>query len=161
MNHLTKHDADAHARRLAELLKRLTPWFAKWHETFPTHEVTTGQIKTYCEVLVDRLAPEHVDLACKWATQNSESFPKPVHILRGLTATVGEDSVQHNRPAYLDEPPNSENAEFMELMRSIGAEPPHPNYTRHEPPKKKEFTFAPTRSLEEQKADLRRRGWLK
>jgi hypothetical protein len=85
---------------LGEILKR---WFTKWKDAFPTHEITQTQILTYLEAL-DDLSPNELNRACREATRTADQFPKPGHIRKALEASRVEESVQHNRPAYLDEP---------------------------------------------------------
>lgn len=115
-----KDSDDNQPRRLEASVKILQQWFAKWADAFPTQKVTQVQMMTYLEAL-DDLSPSELSRGCREATREADQFPKPGHIRRALEGSRLEESVQHNRPAYLDEPQLSpaEIEEALEETRQL------------------------------------------
>lgn len=121
----TSGGAENRKKSLAKLALVLAPWFQKWADAFPSHEVTKLQMATYLEAL-DDFTPGQLEIGCKEATRRAEQFPKPGHI-RSAFYAVGWDEQRHERPAYLDDPPLSaeereEGARYSQAFRELLAE---------------------------------------
>jgi hypothetical protein len=76
---LKKNAGENPQQRLERCIIALSPWFAKWTDTFPMHPVTQLQIATYAEALFD-LTLAQIERGCAEATKLIEVFPKPSHI---------------------------------------------------------------------------------
>ena len=160
-NHSKKQNADDRSMRSAKFVQVLTSWFTKWLAAFPTHEVSKIQMAVYLEAL-DDLTPEQLDRACREATRSAEQFPKPGHIREALARTgLTNQFSGPPRPKYLDEPKISEEERASalkfsdELRKKLGPAKPPLAPTRRENQPRRGF-----KSAEEQKAELRAKGYL-
>ena len=70
---------------------------------FPNNPTDKETIALYLEAL-DDLTPEQIETGCIEASKSATQFPKPGHIRAGVPV-VREMFLGPGRPAYLDEPP--------------------------------------------------------
>jgi hypothetical protein len=121
--------------------------------------VSTGQIAVYAEALKD-LSPEVLEFGCAEASKTMERFPWPGHIRAGAKMYRG---AEYLGPPLLEYPPitqeeRAEALKFSEALKKKLGIPAKPA----KPAEPKKLTVVPSlRSLEEQKTELRRRGFLK
>lgn len=118
--------------------------------------MSTGQIAVYAEALKD-LSPEVLEFGCAEASKTMERFPWPGHIRAGARMYRG---AEYLGPALLEYPPitEEERAEALKVSEALKKKLGIPS----KPAEPKKLTIVPsTRSIEEQKAELRRKGFLK
>jgi hypothetical protein len=157
-NPLSKRNDTERKERLAKSALVLTAYFKRWSLVFPTHEVSKDQLKVYLMDL-DDLLPTELEIGCREASRVAEQFPKPGHIRRAL-----HESLSHREemlgPPRLEYPPVSEEERLEalkfsdKLKRELGIKPA-------EPQGKKVRVFPPPKPIEQQKRELRERGYLK
>jgi hypothetical protein len=119
--------------------------------------VSTAQIAVYAEALKD-LSPEVLEFGCAEASKTMERFPWPGHIRTGAKMYRG---AEYLGPPLLEYPliTDEERAEALKfsetLKKQLAAIPA-------EPAEPRKLAIVPSlRSLDEQKAELRRKGFLK
>jgi hypothetical protein len=158
-NPLSKRNDVERKGRLAKSALVLTAYFKRWSLVFPTHEVSKDQLKVYLMDL-DDLLPTELEIGCREASRTAEQFPKPGHIRRAL-----HENMSHREemlgPPRLEYPPVSEEErlealKFSEkLKKELGIKP----MTQAEA--KKIRVFPPPKPIEQQKRELREKGYLK
>jgi len=151
---------ESQRRQLARCADVLATWFEKWSAAFPTHEVSTFQIAVYAEAL-DDLSPEKLEFGCREATRTAEQFPKPGHVRRAAEAFKPKtDRSEFLGPALewnvTLEMERIQRQQEHERALTNGEIQPEP---QQENPKKRIVHVV--RPLEEQKEELRKRGWLR
>jgi hypothetical protein len=110
------------------------------------------------EALAD-LSPEQIDAGCENAIKTAERFPAPGHIRKAVpfddrTSYLGPPLLEYNETLTPEE--RAEALKFSEALKKKLGIPAKPVA---EP---KKLTIVPSLlSLEEQKAELRRKGFLK
>lgn len=154
-----KEPSGDHGRRLQTCVEILTRWFAKWSACFPNHPVSKLQTATYAEALGD-LTAEQLEYGCRRASEDMEQFPKPGHIRKH-----GE-ALNFNRiysgPAMewdpqLERERLDRKAEWERLLASGEVKP------AEEPEKKPRLLVRRTlgKTIEQQKQELKEKGWIK
>jgi hypothetical protein len=139
----------------------LVRWFKTWMDMFPSHQITQNQMNGYLEAL-DDLTPEQIDVGCREASRTTEVFPKPAHIRAAMHTYYGQETV-YSGPPQLTYPEISQEEreaalEFSQKVREHFAK----DRPKDGEPGKKKLTIVPSKlSIEEQKAELKRRGYLK
>lgn len=162
-NRLKNESEDDRKKRLAQLALSLSKWFTKWGNVFQTHEVTQLQILSYVEAL-DDLTPEEVEIGCREAGRTAEQFPKPGHIRKALLSSEKPEKP----PAMpllgppLDWNPalERERIERQKLFKyslTMGGETSKEKESVLGQPKRIAY---PPKSLEQQKEELRGKGWI-
>jgi hypothetical protein len=143
-------------KRLASYVKLLTQYFERWKLVFPTHEVSKEQLAVYLEAVKD-LSINELGVGCREVIKTALTFPKPAEIIIAAKANYGEAL---SGPPLLEYPPISEDEreealKFSEkLKETLLLEKP-----KLEPPAKKRIAHV-TKPIEQQKAELRKRGYL-
>ena len=154
-----KNDASENRRKhLGMCVSVLTKWFEKWIALPGSNQVSKVQLAVYAEALID-LSPEAIDFGCAEATRTAERFPWPGHIRTGAMA-YRESRAEYLGPPLLEyaEISDEERAEALKFSEALKKKLAIPA----KPAEQKKLTIVPSmRSLEEQKAELRRRGFLK
>jgi hypothetical protein len=155
-----KNDANENRRKhLGMCVSVLAKWFEKWVALPGSNQVSKVQLAVYAEALID-LSPEAIEFGCAEATRTAERFPWPGHIRAGAMG-YRESRTEYLGPPLIEYPPitdeeRAEGLKFSEALKKKLAIPPKP---AAEP--KKKLTVPSLRSLEEQKAELKRKGFLK
>jgi len=160
-NHSTSNEVRKQRKRSTEwwtVFKKHLALFAE-HYRQPINELSTI---VYAEDLRN-LTPAELDAACIRARQTSEYMPVSAAILKAhgeLTAIRREGYLGPPLLAYpeVSEEERAAALEFSDALRKQLAPIRSPK-----PPEQKKLTIIlpSTRSIEEQKAELRRRGFLK
>lgn len=144
----------------------------EWILIFGEHyraKVSQPSIDAYFEGLSDLTAAE-IDAACKYALLTSEYMPV-VATIRAARATLQYNGAPvYGKPAYLDEPqPSAEERELTpeeedrinKLKQTLGLSArTETTATTPLPTPRKVTPIHSQRSLEEQKAELRKRGFI-
>ncbi|HXJ05019.1 MAG TPA: hypothetical protein VNH65_07965 [Candidatus Acidoferrum sp.] len=147
----------------------LARWLARFGEHYrqPTSDIS---IECYRELLSD-LKPAQLDAACRRAMQTSEYMPT-VATIRNAHRKL--ESIEETRSTFIRYPEvtdqdrklsQEEEAQIAEIKKKIGVVANRRKTKTVMPPDSKEKTIYTPRStsrpIEEQKAELRRRGLLK
>jgi hypothetical protein len=166
-NHSKNADNENRKKRLAQLVTVLERYFLKWNLLPGSNQVTIGQMAVYAEALID-LSPEAVEFGCAEATKVAERFPWPGHIRKGAEGyRAAQDRSGYLGPA-LDWNPELEKerlerkaaferglADEEFLDRKLERERVEQAEQKPANPMRRGF-----RSIEEQKAELRVKGYL-
>jgi hypothetical protein len=151
--------SESQEKHLAKCADVLAKYFEKWTLLPGSNQVTKAQIAVYAEALID-LSTEALEYGCAEATRTADRFPWPGHI-RKAAAGYRQDRSEYLGPPLLEYPPitEQERAEALKFSEALKKQlAPIPA----KPAEPKKLTIVPSlRSLEEQKAELRRRGFLK
>jgi hypothetical protein len=142
-NHSKNEPSESRRKKLQICVEILTRWFAKWSAVFPNHPVSKLQTATYAEALGD-LTAEQLEYGCKYASREMEQFPKPGHI------RAHAEKFNPNRE-YLG-PPLEWNPELEHERLERKAQ-----WERQLADSKAMKTIKP---LDDQKRELREKGWL-
>jgi len=153
-----KEPNESRRKKLQTCVEILTRWFAKWSAVFPNHPVSKLQTATYAEALID-LTAEQLEYGCKEASKNMEQFPKPGHIRKPAENLTNE----YLGPA-LEWDPELERQRLerkAEWERHLASgevkQKPEPE---PEKPRRPIGATRHAKSLEQQKQELREKGWL-
>jgi hypothetical protein len=159
-NPLNNRNDVANRKHLASCVKLLTMYFEKWKLVFPTHEVSKAQLAVYLEALKS-LSTSELEDGCREVIKTALTFPKPAEII-AAAKVVGDDQGEYLGPKMLEYPevPEEERKSAdditAEFKKRMGWDKPNVSA----PTEKRIKVVPPTRSLEEQKAELVRRGFL-
>jgi len=155
----SKNDAKENRRkRLAQCADVLTKYFAKWSLLPGSNQVSKLQIAVYAEALID-LSLEALEFGCAEATRTAERFPWPGHIRKAAQMYRSDRSEFLGPPRLEYEPITQEERdaalEFSQALKKLIQGPPIREVAA------KKLTVRPSMlSLEEQKEELKRRGYL-
>ena len=157
-NRLPRGTSEERTKNLAKSADVLSRHFRKWARVFPNQPIGRETVLVYLEALAD-LSPEQIDAGCENAIKTAERFPAPGHIRKAVpfddrTSYLGPRLLNYTETLTPEE--RAEALKFSEaLKKKLGVIPAKPA----EP---KKLTIVPSlRSIEEQKAELRRKGFLK
>jgi hypothetical protein len=124
---------------------------------FPTHEVSKEQLGVYLQAL-SQLSPAELEDGCREVIKTSVNFPKPAEIITAAKECTGAEPFYGPKMLTYAEVTDAEreaalaeNADFTaKLKAQLG-----------KPQAGKEIKIVPPiRTLEEQKRELERRGYL-
>lgn len=138
----------------------LMEWLARFGEIY-RQPLSPLAVKTYEENLSD-LSAEQLDAACRHALRISEFMPTVATIRKSFNE-ISYDEQRHERPAYLDEPPLSEEEREEALRFSKKLKDALTDSKGTAMQQRKKRRIAPrqsTLSLEEQKKILREKGFI-
>jgi hypothetical protein len=147
----------------------LAGWLAKFGEHY-RQRISKISVDVYRELLGDLSAAE-LDAACRRAMQTSEYMPTVATIRNALRKL---EPIEQARSTFIQYPEvteqdrklsQEEEAQIAEIKKRIGVMANRRKMETAKPPDRKEKTIytprSTPRSIEEQKAELRRRGLLK
>jgi hypothetical protein len=160
-NPLSKRNDVERKGRLAKSALVLTAYFKRWSLVFPTHEVSKDQLKVYLMDL-DDLLPTELEIGCREASRTAEQFPKPGHIRRALREAVAYRE-ELLGPPRIDYAPISEE-ERIEALKYSAALKEKLGLAKAEQraeARKVVRTFPPPKPIEQQKRELREKGYLR
>ena len=141
----------------------LAKYFEKWSLLPGSNQASKPQLAVYVEALID-LGTEALEYGCAEATRMAERFPWPGHIRKAAAGyRAPEDRSEFLGARALDWSPELEKERierkilFERALASgeIQQEPPKP-----EVPKKINYVRRGFKSIEEQKKELREKGYL-
>lgn len=149
-------------KNLAKSADVLSKHFRKWARAFPNQPIGRETVLVYLEALAD-LSPEQIDAGCANAIKTEEVFPKPGHIRAAVpfdkSIFLGPPMLEYTETLTPEEREEAikESAKFRAaIQKQFEPKKPDPPTLKKIPP-----LATPTRSIEEQKAELRQRGFLK
>lgn len=146
----------------------LTKYFDLWRQLPGSNQVSKKQIAIYAEALID-LSLEALEYGCKEATKTAERFPWPGHIRKAAEGYQTPDDRSGMLSARgLEWNPQLEQERlermriFKKLLENGNGKPERVKLERVKPEPEKPPIGATrhNKSLEQQKQDLREKGWL-
>jgi hypothetical protein len=159
-NHSRNDANENQTKHLAKLVIVLEKYFTKWIKLPGSNQVSKGQIAVYAEALID-LNPEALEFGCAEAMKMAERFPWPGHIRKAAegyrkpddrSGMLGARGLEWNPEL---ERQRIERMNAFEKNLESGAPPEEPLETK--------TSIGATRhakSIEEQKEELKKRGYL-
>jgi len=144
-------------KRLAMCSQVLARYFNDWRVIWPTHEVTKKQLAIYLQLL-DGLSLRELEMGCREVGKTALTFPKPAEIIAASRMGLDEPL---SGPTLLDYPEISdeERKSGAEITAEFKKRMGWDNQPKPEAPRKLQVMH-PSKSWEEQKAELARRGYL-
>ena len=153
----------AASQRLAKCGRILTEYFAKWQLAFPNYPAGAKMMAVYLEFLAD-LGPDCLAIGCREASLRMREFPKPGHIREAIPSRQEYAGLpQLSYPEITQE----ERDRAIEITRPLIEELKRRLSVPNKKPGGRLYGGArlgarrPARSWEEQKAEARKRGFLK
>lgn len=163
-NHLPRLNSVEEKRRLARLGNVLSRYFEKWMAVFQTHEVTKIQMAVYLEAVKDLSVGELED-GCREVIKTALTFPKPAEIIEAAKHQakrsgefLGPKMIEY--PEITEEEREAAIAENADATAKLKAQLGKPEVIKSPAAGNKITTVPTTKSWEEQKRELERRGYL-
>ena len=158
-NPLRNDGRENQRKQLAKCVDVLAKYFEKWSRLPGSNQVSKGQIVIYAEALAD-LSPEALEYGCMEATRTAERFPWPGHIRKGADGyRPAQDRSEFLGPA-LDWNPELEKERLVREEAFKRALTNGEVQQEEQKPEPRKRVVHVTKPIEEQKEELRKRGWL-
>ncbi len=154
-NPLSNRNEAEKRKRLANFVKVLTGYFEKWKLVFPTHEISKEQLAVYLEALDDLSLLELLN-GCREVIKTAANFPKPSEII-AAAKRVYEEPLSGPKMLEYQEISKEEREEALKATEAIKKALTAGSPAKPAPVKR---IVHVTKSIEEQKEELRKRGYI-